>query len=140
MTRDEENQLADETAAAGIEFRRRRAQPGFVACGPASVMEEGQIVAYRRDTDLALKRYRLGRLLWEGPGEDGALRRVFQTEYIRKCEPKGKCNRCRMSRRSKRMRCSGTGFHCAPAQITPHTPLYRRNVGNRVESLSSPGV
>ncbi len=116
MTRDEDAALADMCESQGIEFRRRPMQPGFVAVGPAEHLQVGRIVVYRRASDLALKRYRLERMLWEGLGEDGALRRVFETAYIRRSEahPIGRCNRCRMSKRTNKMRCSGTGFHCSP--------------------------
>jgi hypothetical protein len=95
----------------------------FAAIGPAEAMEVGQEVLYRRASDGAEKRYRLVRIIWEGE-EDGKPMRAFATEYIRKSErhPMGRCWRCRMPRRTNKMRCSGNGFYCSPVISNPHTP------------------
>lgn len=107
-----------------IEFQRW-AGGGFAAHGPAESMEVGQVVVYRRESDGAEKRFRLVRLIWEGQGEDGSLRRAFETAYIRKSEahPMGRCKRCRLPRRTNKMRCSGNGFTCEPLIQNPRTPL-----------------
>lgn len=125
MNRQEEQDIAVRCQEEGIEFRRRPGSYGFIAAGPAAVMEAGKTVVYTRESDLALKRYILTRMIWEGQGRDGSARRVFELEYQRKSapHPMGTCKRCKEKNRTDKMRCSGNGLYCSPKLKTP-TPPY----------------
>lgn len=126
MTREEERALAAAGRAQGLEFVRRRfmretfhpSTPASLraVAGPPAALREGEDVVFERPSDGALKRYRVGSLLWEGQGRDGNPRVMRDLVYVRRtvARPYGTCPHCKGKRRTTKMRCPGSGRTCEP--------------------------